>query len=54
MDLYDYLKGDTDMRYIFNIGNMQEINGEYGVPIYAQRLKLKEPPRDADTFVDED
>ena len=39
MDFYDYLKEGTEMRFIFSIGKMYEINGEYGFPIYAQRLQ---------------
>jgi hypothetical protein len=40
------------MRFVFSIGNMYEINGEYGFPIYAQRLQLKEPPKNTITFTD--
>ena len=52
MDFYEYLKENTEMRFIFSIGKMYEINGEYGFPIYAQRLQLKEPPRNTLTFTD--
>ena len=51
---YDDLKEGTGMRFIFSIGKMYEINGEYGFPIYAQRLQLKEPPRNTVVFTDED
>ena len=54
MDFYNYSKEGTEMRFIFSIGKMYEINGEYGIPIYAYRLQLKEPPRNTITFVDED
>ncbi len=37
-DFYDYLKEGTEMIFISSSGNMYEINGEYGCPIYAQRL----------------
>ena len=52
MDFYDYLKENTEMRFVFSIGKMYEINGEYGFPIYAQRLHLKEPPKNTITFTD--
>ena len=52
MDFYDYLKEGTEMRFVFSIGKMYEINNEYGFPIYAQRLQLKEPPRNTITFTD--
>ena len=54
MDFYDYLKEGTEMRFIFSIGKMYEINGEYACPIYAQRLQLKEPPRNTVVSTDED
>ena len=37
MDFYDYLKENTEMRFVFSIGKMYEINGEYGFPIYNRR-----------------
>ena len=54
MDFYDYAKEGTEMRFIFSIGTMYEIHGEYGFPIYAQRLQLKEPQKNTITFTDED
>ena len=54
MDFYNYLKEGTEMRFVFNIGKMYEINGEYGFPIYAYRIQLKEPPRNVLTFIEED
>ena len=42
------------MRFIFSIGKMYEINGEYGFPIYGIRLQLKEQLKNNDTFFDED
>ena len=54
MDLYNYLKEGTDMRFMFNIGKMYQINGEYGFPSYAYRLQLKEPPKNTLTFIEED
>ena len=54
IDFYNYLKEGTDMRFIFSIGKMYEINGEYGFPIYAYRIQLKEPPRNTITFVDDE
>ena len=41
MDFHDYLKENTEMRFIFSIGKMYEINGEYGFLIYAQRIQFK-------------
>jgi len=40
------------LRFEFSIGKMYEINGEYGFPIYAQRLQLKESQRNTITFTD--
>ena len=54
MDFYNYLKEGTEMRYMFCIGKTYEINGEYGFPVYAYRLQLKEPPRNTITFVDDE
>ena len=54
MDFYDCLKEGTEMRLIFSIGKMYDINGEDGFPIYAQRIQLKEPPKNTITFTDED
>ena len=54
MDFYNYLKEGTEMRFIFSIGKMYEINGEYGFPIYAYRIQLKEPPKNTIAFIEED
>ena len=54
MDFYNYLKEGTEMRFVFNIGKMYEINGEYGFPIYAYRIQLKEPPKNTIAFIEED
>ena len=54
IDFYKYLKEGTVMRFIFNIGKMYEINGEYGFPIYAYRIQLKEPPKNTIAFIEED
>ena len=54
MDFYNYEKEKTETRWIFNYGNMYEITGEYGFPIYAYRIQLKEPPRNTITFVDDE
>ena len=54
MDFYDYLKENTEMRFIFSIGKLYEINNEYGFPIYGIRLQLKEQLKNSDTFFDED
>jgi hypothetical protein len=41
MDFYNYLKEGTEMRFVFSIGKMYEINGEYGFPIYAHKNTTK-------------
>ena len=44
MDYYNYFKDGTEARVIFSLGKMYEINNEYGFPIYALRIQLKEKP----------
>ena len=44
MDYYNYSKDGTEARVSFGLGKMYGINDEYGFPIYAFRVQLKEPP----------
>jgi hypothetical protein len=40
------------MRFIFSIGKMYEINGEYGFPIYAHKITIKRTTKKYITFTD--
>ena len=50
MDYYNYFKDGTEARVIFSLGKMYEINNEYGFPIYALRVQLKELPTNTVSF----
>ncbi len=50
MDQYNYFEDGAEARDIVGLGNMYEINNEYGFPIYALRVQLKEPPTNTVSF----
>ena len=54
MDFYNYCKEGTELRLVFGVGRMFEINQEYGFTPYAFRVQLKEAPRNTTAFTDSD
>ena len=53
-DFYKYFKEHSEIRIIFSIGKLYEINQEYGFTPYALRIQIKNSPIIETQFVQSD